>query len=122
MNTHDGFLDDLARGIVSDRGLLTLPWPIPGVPDGGLRSFATIDEGKACLLDLCLSASAPLIVVAKYHRAQKVFLTAWLDPDLIKAGEPVAFTALELALNDCYGHIVQLKRRRKSNGLPFSRQ
>jgi hypothetical protein len=37
-------------------------------------------------------------------------LLAWLDFDLIKAGELIALTALELALTDRYGHKVRDKK------------
>lgn len=39
----------------------------------------------------------------KYARAQKLYLLGWIDEDLIKAGELVALTTLELALVDRYG-------------------
>jgi len=83
------------------------------MPGAGFQSFASIDEWMAFLLELNMLSSVPEIVAAKYSRAQKVFLTAWLDDDLIKAGELVALTALELALNDCYGHVVKSRRKQK---------
>ena len=41
---------------------------------------------------------------------------AWIDFDLIKAGELVALTTLELALQDCYGNKVE-KKDKSFNGL-----
>jgi hypothetical protein len=41
-------------------------------------------------------------VAAKFESAQKLYVLAWLDFDLIKAGELIALTALELALTDRY--------------------
>ena len=41
-------------------------------------------------------------MAAKFESAQKLYVLAWLDFDLIKAGELIALTALELALTDCY--------------------
>lgn len=55
------------------------------------------------MADLGLRPNVPEIVAAKHRRAQKLYMLAWFDVDLIKAGELVAFTALELALNDRYG-------------------
>jgi hypothetical protein len=54
------------------------------------------------VLNLGLRAGIPDIVTAKFERAQKLHILAWIDFDLIKAGELVALTALELALNDRY--------------------
>lgn len=99
------FLQNLAGQLAPQAGSLTLPWPQPGQP-AGFRTFATLAEWTACVEDLGLRQSIPEIVAAKYRRAQKLYLLAWLDIDLIKAGELVAFTALELALNDCYGNKV----------------
>ena len=39
-----------------------------------------------------------------------LYFLSWLYCDLIKAGELVAFTALELALRDCYGNKVKDRR------------
>jgi hypothetical protein len=50
-------------------------------------------------------------VAAKFERAQKFYLLAWLDADLIEAGELVALTALELALMDCYAQKESARRR-----------
>lgn len=102
MNSTDSFLQNLAGQLTPQVGSLTLPWPQSGQP-AGFRTFISLVEWTACLNDLNLRAAIPEIVATKYRRAQKLYLLAWLDTDLIKAGELVAFTALELALNDRYG-------------------
>lgn len=82
---------------------LVLPWPIPGNP-GGFRAFSTIAEWRECILDLGLHEAIPEIVFAKFQRAQKLYFLAWIDLDVIKAGELMALTVLELALKDRYGN------------------
>jgi hypothetical protein len=57
-----------------------------------------------------LAQGIPMIVTAKYDRALKLHLLAWIDFDIIKAGEIVALTTLELALKDRYGDKVKDKR------------
>ena len=59
------------------------------------------------VLSLSLPDGIPEIVKAKYQRAQMLYFLAWLYPDLIKAGELVGLTALELTLRDCYGEKVK---------------
>ena len=105
MTAADNFLQDLAGRLAPQTGSLTLPWPQPGQP-AGFRTFVSVVEWTACLSDLNLRPRVPEIVATKYRRAQKLYLLSWLDTDLIKAGELIAFTALELALNDCYGNKV----------------
>jgi hypothetical protein len=82
---------------------LTIPWPSPGNPAGFL-SFSTVTEWRDFVLTFNLSRGVPEIVATKFKRAQKLFFLGWIDADLIKAGELVAFTALELALKDRYGN------------------
>jgi hypothetical protein len=77
-------------------------WPIPGV-GVGFWTFATTDEWRDFIFRLDLHPAVPLIVLAKYLRAQKLYYLSWMDTDIVKAGELVALTALELALNDVYG-------------------
>jgi hypothetical protein len=54
-------------------------------------------------------AFIPEIVWAKYQRAQMLYFLAWLYPDLIKVGELVGLTALELTLRDRYGNTVKAR-------------
>jgi hypothetical protein len=81
---------------------LALPWPIPGNP-GGFISFAKFSEWQDFVLRFSLHNAVPQIVTRKFERSQKLHILAWIDFDLIKAGELVALTALELALTDRYG-------------------
>jgi hypothetical protein len=81
---------------------LVLPWPQPGNP-GGFIQFDTSQEWCNFFGELSLVTAAPDIVRLKYERARKLHLLGWIDLDLIKAGELVALTALELALADRYG-------------------
>jgi hypothetical protein len=90
---------------------LAIPWPMPG-DLGGFVTFARFEEWQEFVLGLGLRRNVPEIVAAKFERAQKLFLLAWIDIDLIKAGEPVALTALELALTDRYGDKVRDKQGR----------
>jgi hypothetical protein len=94
----------MAIGLAAEAvpGPRLIPWPIPGNP-AGLISFENFGEWRKWTLGLSLSANVPLIVAAKFERAQKLHMLAWLDFDLIKASELVAVTALELALMDRYG-------------------
>jgi hypothetical protein len=62
------------------------------------------------MMQFTLRGGIPQIVAAKFGRAQKLHLLAWFDFDLIKAGELIALTALELALTDRYGGKVRDKR------------
>ncbi len=81
---------------------LLLPWPVPG-RSGGFIQFDDAEQWRAFVASLALNPLIPQIVQAKYARAQKFYLVGWIDLDLAKAGELVALTALELALNDRYG-------------------
>jgi hypothetical protein len=81
---------------------LIVPWPTRG-NIGGMLEFRETSEWLAFLRQHDLRPAVPLIVAAKHQRAQKLYALAWLEFDLIKAGEPVALTGLELALRDRYG-------------------
>jgi hypothetical protein len=84
---------------------------------GGFVSFATFAEWRAFVLQLALRDGIPEIVAAKFDRAHKLHMLAWVDLDLIKAGELVALTTLELALKDRYGD----KVRDKHGKISFAR-
>jgi hypothetical protein len=98
----DDFLDKLTLAMNSSPGPLVVPWPMPGNPAQFVQ-FNSFVEWRDFILRLGLHAGIPLIVSAKFARAQKLHLVGWIDGDLIKAGELTALTALELALMDCYG-------------------
>jgi hypothetical protein len=88
-----------------------VPWPMPGNPSS-FPSFATFAEWRAFVLQFSLYPMLPLTVAGKFERAQKLYILTWIDFDLIKAGELVALTALELALTDRYAG-KEIERRRK---------
>jgi hypothetical protein len=96
------FLDAVALAATRCPGPRFVPWPIPGNP-AGFISFASFNEWRDFVANLSLRDGIPEIVRAKFERAQKVHILAWIDFDLIKAGELVALTALEFALMDRYG-------------------
>ena len=82
-------------------GPLSIAWPAPGDPNGKI-SFATFSDWRAFVLALSPLREIPAPVAEKFRRAQKLYILAWLDLDLIKAGELIALTALESALTDSY--------------------
>ncbi|WP_022962630.1 hypothetical protein [Halopseudomonas pelagia] len=81
---------------------LLIPWPVQGNPSGFIR-FDHAEQWRSFIVNLGLDLRIPLVVRKKYARAQKLYLLGWIDADLIKAGELVALTALELTLVDRYG-------------------
>jgi hypothetical protein len=107
------FIDAVGAGADRSLGPLVVPWPAPGNP-AAFRSFSTFAEWRAFVKDLGLRAPIPEIVSLKFERAQKLHLLAWIDFDLIKAGELVALTTLELALMDRYGSQAQKKYGNKA--------
>jgi len=109
------FLDAVAMAKDRSSSPLIVPWPMPGNL-GGCLSFSAFADWGAFVLDLSLRRTVPGIVTAKFERSQKLHLLAWIDFDLIKAGELVAMTALELALRDRYG----AKVKRPNGSIPFA--
>ena len=103
-------LDAIANARDPSRGPLIVPWPLPGNLAGAVR-FSTFAEWRSFILALSLGRAVPEIVASKFERAQKLYFLAWVDFDLIKAGELVALTALELALADCYAGKESGRRR-----------
>jgi hypothetical protein len=87
------------------------PWPMPGYP-ASFPSFATFASWREFVLQFSLHPTLPLTVSGKFERAQKLYILTWIDFDLIKAGELIALTALELALTDRYAG-KEIGRRRK---------
>jgi hypothetical protein len=114
VNLSKNFLDAVAAADQS-RDPLVLPWPIPGNP-GGFISFSNFAEWRDFVLRLSLRNTVPQIVAGKFERSQKLHLLAWIDFDLIKAGELVGLTTLELALKDRYGD----KVKDKHGNMPFT--
>lgn len=91
---------------------LELFWPAPGNPVA-LWRFDSAGEWQRFIEDLSLDPRIPDIVRLKFERAQKLYVLGWLDVDLIKAGELVALTALELALKDRFGAVVESIRAKR---------
>lgn len=77
----------------------SLPWPMPGRLDAVL-SFPDADGWRVFVAALDMDGRIPLVVRAKFARALRLLMLAWIEPDLVKAAELVAMVALELALRD----------------------
>lgn len=101
---------DLRFAVRSDP--LVLFWPAQNTPLAQLQ-FDTLEDWRAFIDAISLNPLVPDVVRFKFQRALKLYYLAWIDGDLIKAGELVALTALELALNDRYGGQVPGKPRKK---------
>jgi hypothetical protein len=111
-----------------------IPWPTIETP-AALLEFATPADWLSFLKAWSLSPFVPLTVSAKSNRARRLYALSRLDFDLVKAGELVAITALELALKDRYAGLMESKRpmldallrylvnedRLTDNALPFTR-
>ena len=80
-------------------GPLVVPWPTTTSAAAMLEFYRT-EDWVSFLRQRDIHGAVPLIVAGKYQRAQRLYALSWLDFDLIKAGELVALTALELALPD----------------------
>lgn len=104
------FLEIVALAATKSPGIAMLPWPTQGNP-GGFKSFQNYGNWQSFILNLNLRPGLPDIVVHKFERAIKLHLLAWADPDLIKAGELVAMTALELVVKDRYFQKAVIPRR-----------
>lgn len=104
------FLEIVVLAATKSPGIAMLPWPTQGNPSG-FMSFKSYDEWQVFILNLNLRPGLPDIVVRKFERAVKLHLLAWTDIDLIKAGELVAMTALELVVKDRYLHKAVVPRR-----------
>jgi hypothetical protein len=89
---------------------LVLLWPAPSSPSVE-RMFTQAGEWRAFVEEMGLPSPIPAVTASKFSRAQTLYLLAWLDPSLIKAGELAALVALELALRDRYGSAFKGKPR-----------
>jgi len=100
----DDRLAAIAAWMADVPGSFCMPWPGAQGP-ATLRQFTSVKEWRLALsaLDLDPTCAAPGGVRTKYRRAQKLYLLAWIDGDVVLAGEMAAFTALELSLNDQFG-------------------
>lgn len=68
-------LDTVAAARDPSSGPLVIPWPMPGNPSN-LSSFATFAEWPELVLRVSVHSPVPLIVSAKFERAQKLYLIA----------------------------------------------
>ncbi len=105
------YLAAIADARAPSAGPLFVPWPMPGNL-GGQVSFSTFAKWRSFVLALSPRRAIPEVIARKFERAQKLYVLTWLDFDLIKAGELVAMTALELALTDRYAGEETERRRR----------
>jgi len=103
-------MDLLENGFPPRLEPLVLPWPSRGNP-AGLMQFHEVGQWQKFIHDLDLHVRVPAVVRLKYARAQKLYLLGWIDAELIKAGELVALTALELALLGSHGGQVAKHKR-----------
>jgi hypothetical protein len=101
--SHD-FLDTTFAAMWPSRSAdpFIIPWPTRDSPARFLQ-FSEPSTWIAFIAERSLTSEIPHIVSAKIRGAQKLYALAWFDYDLIKVGELVALTALELALKDRYG-------------------
>ncbi|WP_204524211.1 hypothetical protein [Corticimicrobacter populi] len=76
-----------------------------------MMQFHEVSQWQKFLRDLDLDVRVPAVVRLKYARAQKLYLLGWSDAELIKAGELVALTALEIALVGSHGGRVAKNKR-----------
>lgn len=112
------FLDAVAATSEHTSASFILPWPAEGNPCAFL-SFASFAEWRDFILRMTLHPAVPTVVSLKFERAQKLYLLAWTDADLIKAGELVALAGLELALKDRYWQKVKVRHKDKNSDRPI---
>ena len=76
------FLDAVALAASRSPGPLVMPWPMPGNP-AAIVSFARFGEWRDFVLSLSLNEAIPRIVGAKFERAVKLHILAWIDATLL---------------------------------------
>ncbi len=101
MTITPAFLDAIAAAAERSPGPRTIPLPMPGNV-GDFRSFTNFDEWRDYWLGLRLPFGVPQNMTDGFERAQKLYLLAWMDFDLMVAGEMVALSTLEHVLRDQY--------------------
>ena len=112
MDTAD-YLDIASFNLDRNEATFVMPWPQVGNPNAVL-TFRRFEEWQFFIGACALHPAIPSIVGDKFRRAQRLYLLSWIDTGLVKAGELVALTALELALKDRYG--VLFRQRNASTG------
>jgi hypothetical protein len=101
MSINQDFLTTIALAADRYPDPHVIPWPMPSNL-GGFISFQTYQEWQAFVLGFSLHQAVPQSMAQGYVRAQKLHLLAWIDFDLITAGELAALATLEYVLRDCY--------------------
>src|ERR1700752_3224497 len=96
------FLDSIGLAATLHPGPRTMLCPRPG-DLSGLKPFINFAEWRQFVLGFTLNTVIPEVVVRKFGRAQKEYMTAWIDADFMLSGEHVALMSLDLAMRDCYG-------------------
>ncbi|MGR9500086.1 hypothetical protein ACU8OJ_25310 (plasmid) [Rhizobium leguminosarum] len=69
---------EISAAAETSPGSRWLPWPVAGNP-GGLVNFASYAEWRDFFLQFNLHSAVPEIVKAKFTRAMKLHLLAWID-------------------------------------------
>ena len=98
---------------------LILPWLGSSSPIEP-HTFSDLSVWRNFIENLSLTCQLPQFVAEKFARAQRLYFLGWIDQNMIKAGELVAFVTLELALRDSYPLVYQQKDKKgnlKSAGL-----
>ena len=96
---------------------LTVPWPDQGNP-GAVRNLTRAAEWLDLIRACNLHGAVPMIVVARFDLAQKLYAYGWLEDGFVKAGELAAVVALELGLLDRYGGQIAVPQVKKRNEGP----
>lgn len=100
-----------------------MPWPMPGNL-GGFREFEKYLDWQQFVISFELRDGVPLNIRKGFERAQKLYLLAWIDFDLVPAADMTALSALEFAFRDCYfSHIRDRRLDRANNSkIPASKR
>jgi hypothetical protein len=112
---HNESLLPVAKRLWKQSGQLSLMWPARDYPLWRVRSFSRFEDWFAAVDELSLTSQVPTALAQRWTRVQTVFLTAWLDGDLLMVGDLVAFTALEYAAIDRYGHLALPRPKYSAN-------
>src|SRR5438309_8337349 len=107
-------LDVASFNLDRNEAPFVMPWPQAGNP-GAILTFRRFAEWQVFISACELQSAIPHIVGDKFRRAQRLYLLAWMDAGLVKAGELVALTALELALKDRYGALFRQRHAHAGN-------
>ncbi len=110
-------MEELIARIDRSNEPFVFPWIHTAVTPSGMRCFSSFAQWREYINNLDLLNGVWEPTRARFWRARRLYLLAWLDYELIKAGELVALTALEFSLKERYAfQILELrqKTRKKS--------